>query len=68
MLDLYPTLVDMAGLPEKEGLQGHSLVPQLKDPDAGRRWPAITTHNQGNHTIRTERWRYIRYANGSEEL
>jgi arylsulfatase A-like enzyme len=68
LLDLYPTLVELAALPEKEGLEGHSLVPQLKDPDASRPWPAITTHNQGNHTIRTERWRYIRYADGSEEL
>src|SRR5207237_711531 len=30
--------------------------------------PAITTHNPGNHTVRTEAWRYIRYADGSEEL
>ena len=33
-----------------------------------RPWPAITTHNRGNHSVRTERWRYIRYADGSEEL
>ncbi len=31
-------------------------------------WPAITTHNPGNHTVRTKDWRYIRYADGSEEL
>ena len=43
-------------------------MPQLKDAAAPREWPAITTHNQGNHTIRTEDWRYIRYADGSEEL
>jgi hypothetical protein len=43
-------------------------VPQLKDAAAQRRWPAITTHNQGNHGIRTEKWRYIRYADGTEEL
>ena len=35
---------------------------------ASRPWPAITTHNQGNHAVRTEHWRYIRYADGSEEL
>lgn len=68
LLDLYPTLVDLAGLPAKEGLEGHSLVAQLHDSEAPRGWPAITTHNQGNHGIRTERWRYIRYGDGSEEL
>jgi arylsulfatase A-like enzyme len=30
--------------------------------------PAITTHGFRNHTVRTEDWRYIRYADGSEEL
>ena len=35
---------------------------------APREWPAITTHNHDNHGIRTEDWRYIRYADGSEEL
>lgn len=68
MLDIYPTLVELCGLPTKSGLEGHSLGPQLKDATAARPWPAITTHNVGNHGIRTERWRYIRYADGSEEL
>lgn len=68
LLDMYPTLVELAGLPEKSGLQGHSLVPQLRDANAPRGWPAITTHNHDNHAIRTEDWRYIRYADGSEEL
>jgi choline-sulfatase len=68
LLDIYPTLVEMCGLPEVEHLEGHSLVPQLRDATAERPWPAITSHNQGNHGIRTERWRYIRYADGSQEL
>jgi arylsulfatase A-like enzyme len=68
LLDMYPTLVELAGLPEKDEIEGLSLMPQLKDADAVRDRPAITTHNPGNHTIRTERWRYIRYADGSEEL
>jgi choline-sulfatase len=68
LLDLYPTLVELCGLPSKPGLEGHSLVPQLTDAHAARPWPAITTHNQGNHSVRSEQWRYIRYADGSEEL
>jgi arylsulfatase A-like enzyme len=68
LLDLYPTLVELCGLPEPPGLEGRSLVPQLKNAKTRRRWPAITTHNVGNHAVRSERWRYIRYADGSEEL
>ena len=68
LLDMYPTLVDLAGLPEKNNIEGISLAPQLKDETTPRKRPAITTANPGNHAIRTERWRYIRYANGSEEL
>lgn len=68
LLDLFPTLLELAGLPARADLEGHSLVPQLKDAEAPRPWPAITSHNQGNHSIRTEGWRYTRYADGSEEL
>jgi arylsulfatase A-like enzyme len=68
LLDIYPTLLELCALPPREGLEGHSLVPQLKDAAAPRAWPAITTHNPGNHSVRTDRWRYIRYADGSEEL
>jgi len=68
LLDVYPTLVDLAGLPEKDGLEGLSLVPQLQDAKAPRNRPAITSHNRGNHGIRSEDWRYIVYADGAEEL
>jgi len=68
LLDMYPTLLELCGLPAREDLEGHSLVPQLKNAKTARAWPAVTTHNQDNHTIRSEHWRYIRYADGSEEL
>ena len=68
LLDIYPTLVQLCHLDGPADLEGHSLQPQLKDAAAARPWPAITTHNQGNHGIRTTKWRYIRYADGSEEL
>ncbi len=68
LLDIYPTLVDLCGLPEREGLSGQSLVPLLANADAKWERPAITTHGRLNHAIRSERWRYIRYADGSEEL
>lgn len=68
LIDLYPTLCELCGLPPRDDLEGHSLVPQLRDSAAARPWPAITSHNPGNHAIRSVRWRYIRYADGSEEL
>jgi arylsulfatase A-like enzyme len=68
LLDIYPSLAELCGLPPPSGLEGHSLLPQLRNPKAKRAWPAITSHNPGNDTVRTDRWRYIRYADGSEEL
>ena len=68
LLDIYPTLNDLLKLPKNKTLEGHSLVPQLLDAQAPRKWPAITTHNHDNHGIRSENWRYIQYADGSEEL
>lgn len=68
LLDLYPTLVDLAGLPEYPDLEGHSLLPFFDLPRYERTHPAITTHNPGNHAVRNKRWRYISYADGSEEL
>jgi arylsulfatase A-like enzyme len=67
LLDLYPTLVEMCNLPAKTGLDGESLVPLLRNPNA-RRKPTVITFGPGNHAVRSERWRYIRYADGTEEL
>lgn len=68
LVDLYPTLVELCGLPGKEGLDGHSLAPLLADPSAPWEHPAITTYDYSEYSIRTERWRYIRYIDDSEEL
>jgi len=67
LVDIYPTLLELAGLPPKPDLDGKSLVPLLKDPT--RKWhPALMTWGRGNHAVRSDRWRYIRYRDGSEEL
>jgi choline-sulfatase len=68
LLDIYPTLAALCRLQAPAGLEGHSLQPQLANPAAIRLWPAVTTHNAGNHSVRSEHWRYIRYADGSQEL
>jgi arylsulfatase A-like enzyme len=68
LLSIYPTLIDLCGLPKRDDLDGTSLVPLLKDPKATWKRPALTTHGKDNHAVRTERYRYIRYYEGSEEL
>jgi arylsulfatase A-like enzyme len=65
---LFPTLVDLANLPPVPGLDGASLQPLLANPSAARPVPALITYQRGNHAVRDEHWRYIRYANGDEEL
>ncbi len=67
LLDLYPTLVEMCGLPANKKLEGTSLVPLLKDPKA-KRDPTVSTYLPGNHAVVNDRWRYIVYNDGGEEL
>ncbi len=68
LLDIYPTLNALCGFDNMPSLEGHSLKPQIDDPDMKRTFPAVTTNNYNNHAVRTNQLRYIRYANGSEEL
>jgi len=65
---IYPTLCSLAGLPLPAHLDGRDITVLLKNPQAAWDAPAITTHGFQNHAVRTEGWRYIRYANGDEEL
>ncbi|MGJ8642130.1 MAG: sulfatase [Luteolibacter sp.] len=68
LIDIYPTLIELAGIPKKQGLNGRSFVPLIKDPTTEWNYPAITSAGAGNHSLRTERWRYIVRSEGSEEL
>ena len=68
LVDIFPTLLELCGLPSKKDLDGHSLVPLLSDPEAEWSYPAITTYDVSEFSIRTENWRYIRYIDDSEEL
>ena len=68
LLDIYPTLIELADLPEKSALDGRSLVPLLEDPNAEWRYPVLINRDLGQHAVRSERFNYIRYENGSEEL
>ena len=68
LIDIYPTLTELCELPRPAHLEGASLAPQLADPGAERQRPAIISSFFGNHAVRSRDWRYIRYADGAEEL
>lgn len=71
LIDLYPTLCELAKLKAPDHLDGTSLLPLLRDPSVRGRRPAVTVMGGGARTsyaARSDRWRYIRYADGSEEL
>ncbi len=68
MVDLFPTLNDLCGLPDIDQLEGSSLVPWLSNPNLQRAEPALTTYRYMNHALRDDQWRFIRYNDGSEEL
>ncbi|MCO4822865.1 MAG: sulfatase [Flavobacteriaceae bacterium] len=68
LIDVFPTLIDLTDSPKKEDLDGLSLLPLIKQYEGDWSRPSITTHGRGNHSIRDDRWRYIKYSDGSEEL
>jgi arylsulfatase A-like enzyme len=68
LIDLYPTLVEFCELKGSDQLDGKSLVPMLRDPKSNFRKATLTMFDEGNASLRDARWRYIRYADGNEEL
>jgi len=68
LVDIYPTLLELTGLPEYKELDGSSLVPLLKDAQSKWDTPSLTTYGKNNHSLRSEKYRYISYADGTEEL
>ena len=67
-MNVYPTLCDLAGIEMPKHVEGVSLRPLLENPSAEWTRPALTTYGRGNHAVRLRQWRYIHYADGSEEL
>ena len=68
LLDIYPTLTELAGLPVPDHVEGQSLVPLLENPRVDWNRPTLTTNGYQNHAITSDRYRYIRWADRSEEL
>jgi len=68
LIDIYPTLMELTALKAPGKLEGDSLVPLLTNPQG--EWPhmARTEFGPGNYSIRSEHYRYIHYADGSEEF
>lgn len=65
---IYPTLCDLTGVKVPSHVEGHNIRILLESPQADWSHPALTTFGQNNHALRSQRWRYIRYADGAEEL
>lgn len=69
LIDIYPTLVEYCNLSApKQKLDGISMVPVLKNPKAKWDRPGLTTFGEKYSSVRSERYRYIQYPDGSEEL
>ena len=68
LLDLYPTLAELCGLPVPAHAEGRSIVPLLENPAREWHYPALTTMGYKNHTLRDDRYRYNVYEHGAEEL
>jgi arylsulfatase A-like enzyme len=64
---LYATVVELAGLAVPPHVEGESLASLLRSPDGPRSRPAIMSY-LGHDSVRSEKWRYIHYADGGEEL
>ncbi len=69
LMDVFPTLTELCGLPEKQGLSGRSLIPLLKDPNTND-WsrPIVTVEGWEHYSIRKDDWHYIEYGDGTAEL
>lgn len=68
LIDIYPSLIDLCGLPKRRGLDGQSLKSLLENPEGKWDRPVIITYGLNNHAIQTEHWRFIRYRDGGQEL
>ncbi|MGV3483730.1 MAG: sulfatase-like hydrolase/transferase, partial [Planctomycetaceae bacterium] len=67
LVDLVPSLCELTGEPVPDSVEGKSLVPVLHDPTAVVNDVAFSYHG-AHRALRTERWAYMQYTDGSEEL
>ena len=68
-VDFYPTLAELCGLPVARSVEGRSLVPLLKNPQAEWNHPAYSVWSEDGRTlqgvaVRTDKWRYAEFDGG----
>jgi len=69
LIDMYPTFIDLCGLPTVEGLDGTSLAETLRDPSSASDRNVLLPYLQPEgYAIINQSWRYIHYSDGTEEL
>ena len=69
LLDIYPTLASLTDcVPPENQLEGNDLSVLMTDPEAPWNHATVTTFGYKNYGVRSERYRYIVYEDGSEEL
>ncbi len=69
-VDIYPTLAELAGLEVPAELEGVSLLPLLKNPNAQWDRPAFTQvffSEIAGYSVRTDRWRYVEWGNRGDQ-
>jgi arylsulfatase A-like enzyme len=67
LLDLYPTLINLANLPKKGNLDGHDFSSLLEKPSSKWKYPGVTVSTEGTSVL-TNKLHYIQYLSGEEEL
>lgn len=70
LLDMYPTLAELCGLPRPADIEGHSMAPLLKNPKAKWDFPAYsvvqTQNSKIGKSVQTERWHYVEWEEGRD--
>lgn len=68
LVDMYPTLLEMCNLPPYNLADGHSLTKLIQHPEKRWRHAALSFYGVGNVAVRNDRYRIIKYEDGSQEL
>lgn len=68
LIDVFPTLTELAGIAPKPDISGRSILPLLANPDATWNHPVVSVYQDGHYSVIHGDWHYIPYEVGGEEL